>query len=339
MVSLVPFPFLFLFKFLILSYVETLDTNDYDAYGERLAINEYFGVLASNDYRQFSLFFAPYSSASCNSSVTYKNTNEYVYTVAIGSKQSSSQLYFTAIGEIFNSSTSSSTIQSYIAVYNFSACGAQLQSEYWPWNQTEQRTAVLGVDPYGLVAYAVNPTEIIYFNLITNTPKRLAMCNELLVGNFAPRSIVVDQNQTAHIAGYLCSFMCSIVLLRQWFDSSSGQSYCDVSQSPSITLPLNAMFTSYDRNSDMSLSINLDLQQLLFGVPSFDTVYILNYWSYAASPNQSYNWSMIITYSQQLVGFGKSVAWIDNNTVAILAYSLSTLPWSTSQLQVSLRYL
>jgi hypothetical protein len=45
------------------------------------------------------------------------------------------------------------------------------------------------------------------------------------------------------------------------------------------------------------------------------------------------------TYNPLGMGFGKYVAWLDNNTIAILIYSLSTLPWSTSQLQVSLCHL
>jgi hypothetical protein len=332
---------LLLFIFFSPIHAQTFDTYDYDAYGQRLAINQYFGVLAGNDFGQFNIFFAPYSSTSCTYSIPYPFTNEYVYSVAIGSKQNGSQLQFSVIGEYTNLAISSPYIQAFFAYYSISTCGGPTPSSYTVnLNQAHQETFVLGVDPYGLVAYAINPTLVLRMevNLVTGI---IVSYSNSLYTSFALRSIVVDQNQTAHFVGYACigALSCQIILMRMWQDASSGSIWDDSLNVETQQLPLGPLFTSYARASDMSLAINYDLQQLLLGVPYLDTVFVYNYSSGPSSPSHNYDWVTNFTYNPLGMGFGKYVAWLDNNTIAILIYSLSTLPWSTSQLQVSLCHL
>ena len=58
------------------------DTLPFDAYGVKLAANDIFLVKGSNSHLTFTLRLAPYEySLSC--SISYKNSNHYVYAVAV----------------------------------------------------------------------------------------------------------------------------------------------------------------------------------------------------------------------------------------------------------------
>ncbi len=319
---------------------QKFDTYDYDAYGKRFAMNEDFAVLASNDYGKFNLIFAPYSATSCTRSIAYASSNEYVYTVAVAPKRAAGQYRFAIIGEILDSSTYPSVMQPSFGSFLVSGCNGSISENRWHWNQSHQENFVLGVDPYGLVAWAINPQKVWLINLESGSRFGVQFFYSIF-SSFAPRSIVVDQNQTAHIAGYACTgvFTCQIILLRMWFNPQTGYLYDDHFNVSAQQLPLGNLFTSYARASDLSLDINYDLQQILLGIPYLDTVFVCNYSSGIISPSHNYNFVASFTYHQLGVGFGKSVTWLDNNTIAVLAYSLSTLPWSISQVQVSLYHL
>lgn len=90
-------------------------------------------------------------------------------------------------------------------------------------------------------------------------------------------------------------------------------------------------FASTTPTDDISLSINIDYKFLLIGVPYLDQVFI---YQYSSNQNQTYLYNSTLSYQQIGVGFGKSVAWLNNQTIAVLSYSLSTHPWANSQIQV-----
>lgn len=91
------------------------------------------------------------------------------------------------------------------------------------------------------------------------------------------------------------------------------------------------LYSSNNSIDDLSLSINSDYNLLLIGVPHLDQIFI---YEYSSDPNQSYLYYSTLAYHQIGVGFGKSVAWLSNETIAILSYSLSTHSCATSQIQV-----
>jgi hypothetical protein len=83
----------------------------------------------------------------------------------------------------------------------------------------------------------------------------------------------------------------------------------------------------------MSISLLDEVEQFIIGIPYLDMLLFLS-WNHI---NASKEPVIVRRYSSSQRGilFGKSVALIDNNTFAVLAYALPTLPWSTSQVQVS----
>ena len=104
-------PSLFLFILLHIDHSNTIftpNTNDYDAYGSKIAMNDHFIVLAQNQHPSSTFFiqFSPYNHTLTSSSqcyIHYPNTsNTFIYTLAIGKKQNQTQIHFFFIGELIN---------------------------------------------------------------------------------------------------------------------------------------------------------------------------------------------------------------------------------------------
>jgi len=327
---------LFLLILFNLTDEQTLDESDYDIYGQRLAVNEYFGVLAVNDQNQFQVYYPPYGSNTCTHVIPYSYSEQYVYNVAIGSKQNSSQLYFSYIAEYINYTISSSSVQSYLGFYSISPCNGSpiLSPIELLLNPGYEDGYVLGMDPYGFVVYAINPIYVISYEINVRIFNQWTI-NYSYPWEFSPRSIIIDQNETIHMVGYFCAsqIICDINIIKMWKDLILNKILYQT-QIIDIGEDLDgALFSSYTPTTDMSITINNDLKLFVVGIPYRDTIFIYNY-----SLNGSmlpYNCIGMYTYNQSGIGFGKSVAWLDNNTIAILAYSLSTFPWSASQIQVS----
>ncbi|UJR16885.1 hypothetical protein I4U23_003783 [Adineta vaga] len=82
--------------------------------------------------------------------------------------------------------------------------------------------------------------------------------------------------------------------------------------------------------STLSIVLDEELDILIAGIPSIDTVVILSIRDKSQGP-------VIIKEHislQKGILFGKSVALLDNNTYAVLAYAIPSLTWFTSQIQV-----
>ena len=307
---------------------KTLDALDYDIYGERLAINEYFGVLADNDLEQFQIFYSIYSSNTCIQSLNYLYFDQYIYSVAVGSRQNASQYYFAYIGEYENM-----TSQTFFGFQTMTNCNvSQGHNIIINLNEKYQRNSIIGIDPYGTLVFVVSSTQVFCFNINSG------LMNELTITfpfpwQYSPRSIVVDEHQIAHTIGYFCQqeFRCYIDFLQISIDSLISTLKYTKQILSNNDIHSGRLFESTSPMTDMSLSMNIDLKIFLVGIPYDNTIYIYNY-----STNGTYSLMSSLTYNQVGAGFGKSVAWLDNETIAILAYSLPTLPWSTSQIQVNI---
>lgn len=315
---------------------QTLDAFDYDAYGERFAMSEHFSVLAVNDQRHFLVFLAPYSQLGCLRAVSYIHSSQYVYSVAVGSKQNASQLSFAYIAEYLNTSTTPATVQVFFVYHTVSNCNSSTSS--WisvKLNSRYQRTSVLGFDPSGRMAYVISPTSNFLFRVDTLTTATWSLPWSS-PWQFSPRAISVDSNQIAHVAGYQClgDLVCFVTLVALWRDpltATMKQYSYRIDGQPYLS---GTLFSTVARNADLSLALNLNTKLFLLGIPYKDIVYIYNH-SFNSTQLQYYYVSSFST-SQPGSAFGKSVSWLNNDTVAVLVYSLPTLPWSTSQIQVSL---
>ncbi|CAF3351879.1 unnamed protein product [Rotaria socialis] len=84
----------------------------------------------------------------------------------------------------------------------------------------------------------------------------------------------------------------------------------------------------FTRYATLSLFLHETSNMIIVGVPHLDCIFIFSM--------EQNSLSLVKTHvsPEKNVLFGKSVAIMDSNIYAVLAYSLATLPWSLSQIQV-----
>ncbi|UJR17742.1 hypothetical protein I4U23_004640 [Adineta vaga] len=96
-----------------------------------------------------------------------------------------------------------------------------------------------------------------------------------------------------------------------------------------------ALAMTYNRANDMSVSLNPTRQLAFIGLPVINKVVLVNI---NTSSLDLTKWTMNIirvdTVAHRLAGFGRSIAWVNDNTVAIAVLEVSNLPWSQSEVWV-----
>ncbi len=96
-----------------------------------------------------------------------------------------------------------------------------------------------------------------------------------------------------------------------------------------------AKIFSYNRANDMSVAINPRRHIAIIGLPAINKVVLLNI---NATSTFVEKWNFNITRTevapQHYTGFGQSVAWIDDTTVAIAILTVPNRPWSQSEVWV-----
>ncbi|CAF2998682.1 unnamed protein product [Rotaria sp. Silwood2] len=93
--------------------------------------------------------------------------------------------------------------------------------------------------------------------------------------------------------------------------------------------------TNYNQANDMSVAISTTRRMAIVGVPLFDRVFLFNICSSdSTDDNLQFNLTRMDELSQHNMGFGRSVAWLDNETVAISLLNVADRPWSKSEVWI-----
>ncbi|CAF1306746.1 unnamed protein product [Didymodactylos carnosus] len=148
------------FPFFLNAQPPTLSDYDTD-WGVKLTSNESFIIEAQNNNNVFVI--QSYNILSLSQCGVTIDTNNYIFSVSIGSSQTSEQQYFAFIG--YNTVTQIA----FIGMVNFTdintACVSTLN--YATINQpyTADEHYVLTADPNGIMAYAVSVSSIVVYNL------------------------------------------------------------------------------------------------------------------------------------------------------------------------------
>ncbi len=316
--------------------------DEYDAYGSLLAINEYLAILAQNDQEHFTIITNPFTNQSNKCTLPYdtmqrklSSITRFVYNVAIGVKQNASQLVFSYIDEnwrrdvfltiTFLESTNTGCVR---AVNRIAVNITDLKM---------QEHALVGMDPYGKRAYAMGTYYIVCVEIETGVRWQLDIetlfDNQDTFGNlFFPKALVITEAQYIFAVGQRFTnlrFLPYLVVLK--FLSPSNITVLSTTKLSEYNFGPSSI--DITRSSTMSISLLDHIQQFIIGIPSLDMLVFLS-WNNA---NASEEPVIVRNYipSQRGTLFGKSVALLDDNTFAVLAHTLSTPPWSSSQVQVS----
>jgi hypothetical protein len=317
--------------------------DEYDAYGSLLAINEHLAIIAQNDQEYFTIITNPFNTNQSNKCTLSYNTiqhrltsmTRFIYNIAIGVKQNASQLVFSYIDENWQRDVFLTVVFLESISTDCVRVAKRITVNMTELNMREQ--ALVAMDPYGTRAYAIGTYYIVWVDIETGVERQLDLVNLFdsqndLENLFFPKAVVITENHY-------------IVTVGQRFTRLQFLPYLLVLNilSPSnITLMSATQLSEYNfgpssiditRYSTMSLSLLDHLEQFTIGIPSLDMLLFL-FWNSTNANEEPVIMRKYIS-PQRGISFGKSVALLDDNTYAVLAYKLSTLPWSTSQVQVS----
>ncbi|CAF1391645.1 unnamed protein product [Rotaria sp. Silwood1] len=154
------------------------DTEDYDAYGLKVAANNLMIVQAENDFSRFNIQFANYTddvdTNNARGCYVYNNPSFYFYAVALGKSQSVPGFFF--IGEWMNMTENDPMpyrthfgFQNYTGSLDTIDCDGFIYSEgYVAESFPHQEHLVITTDPLGLVAYIFSNNFVIAYTPSTN---------------------------------------------------------------------------------------------------------------------------------------------------------------------------
>ena len=199
-----------------------------------------------------------------------------------------------------------------------------------------QTNMLLQVDPSGHYAYVFADTFVYSFDIVNKKADQTVLNGYLLLGpQLIPNSIDITDS-VGILVGYrvqtiytiLYRFVAILINLRpigliQTIDLNGTD-----------TQVLDSSILS-NRANDMSVSLSPTRELAIIGVPMFDQVFLFSLQPDGiAQDGWIPNLIRIDTLPQRNVAFGRSVAWIDESTVAIVAFNIAERPWSISEVWV-----
>ncbi|CAF0757328.1 unnamed protein product [Adineta steineri] len=318
-----------------------LDRYDYDAYGTRIASNDYFVVLAQNDLNRYSVIMTPFGAEySCNYGYNY--IDDFVMNVAVGRHQNSTQMSFVYLRT--NSSTGANQI---LGLFTFpqidntndsaGQCDKRLsndQGEYdvKVWNNTLSEMSTLQMDLNGKYAYGFLSNGIFIFDIENKYVQDITWEEILPSIYFEPHALDISETndgvQIALVVGYYQSDINKVLPILYLVQLNPPLNMIVITNYTFSTqniqfIRANFAFT-YQFNYVMSISIHDSTQQVLIGIPQASTAYLFSF--------NSTDLILIKTFNQP----ARSTSWIDNDgtQAALLLANVPTLPWAQSQVRL-----
>ena len=339
------------------------DTSDFDAYGLKIAANDVLFAQAKNQAKTFLVQFAPYNftrgSLQCN--IDFADQSHYVYSVAVGSKQSLAvKPYFYYTGEVLalgpRSTDGSDQNGTFIAVMSsrdpadIASSLASKQPIRCEHLQPEaiqhlssyghQEFFVIAVEPYGQYAIGLATDFVFRYQpyplpLFTSQPSSTVWPNN---ATFQPCAADATTSFTI-VAGFVKNsghsrvrasptvyllWNSNLTVLSTWTFTATNNTWQARLAYPNVDSWSNGLTMSVKINSD-------DPTRVLVGMPFLNTVFLFQV------SNDGTNLTMVSFKSKGVfVGFGKGVTWLSSTQAAILysAYSCDSVTWYSSQVYV-----
>ncbi|CAF1529319.1 unnamed protein product [Rotaria sp. Silwood1] len=320
-------------------------TSDYDAYGLKITGNDIMLIEALDDTQVFVIRFAPYNYTSqpLQCSVTYNDSTHYVYSIGIGEKQMSNQLYFFYAGEILPNNPSVTNLLGYSSTFIgilinkdpqnaqiyennqtlFNCNNFEYQSLQFISSYGHQEFFVFGVEPYGQYAIGLAQDFVFIYRPFSDNMIRIKNSSLVWPANtiFMPMAADTDISYTI-VAGFVINGPLFRVRATPTVYVISN-SDLTVLATWSYTAALNSWqshltysnFKTWSNKYVMSVNINLDdPSRILVGMPFLNIVFLLN-----VSLNGSNITLDSFVDNEDSKGFGKSVTWLSNSDAAILS--------------------
>ena len=340
------------------------DVNNYDAYGQKIAVNDILFAQAKNQDQTFLVQFAPYNNTkgSLQCIIPFDDAAHYVYSVGVGSKvESENDAYFYYYGEVLSQASSSSvdqlgragafigvminsdplSAQSYLAsgqpinCGSFQAHGLKFISSY-----EHQEYLVVAVEPHGKYAIGLATDFVFRYQPFPNSTMRSQNSSTVWPNSVTFQPCAADVSLSFTIAaGFVRNSVQSrvratptvyllwnnnLTVLASWSYSAANNSWQSRLTYSSVDTWSTELTMSVKINSD-------DPTRVLVGMPFLNTVFLFQV------SKDGTNLTMVssVSYSNSL-GFGKSVTWLTSTQAAVLysAYSSDSTSWASSTIYV-----
>ncbi|CAF2061213.1 unnamed protein product [Rotaria magnacalcarata] len=342
-------------RFLIADWVPPpINLANYDAYGSLIAMNEQLIILAQNDIRHFQIVVDPFTNHSRRCTPRYiavqHGTNsfaDYIYSVAIGSKQENNEtsFYFAFIDEDQFRNVFLTIVYFYIAL---SPANCVYYSHHFDFNVTDlafSEQVIIAMDPNGTRVYAVGFHYSIIVDIKTQVGRIYHKNDVFGLGLAGPPPLGLDEIHTFFKVMFVSDDHRLYLVGQRYYNFQylaylHVLDYSDLDHNRARLVSVNELSAfnfgtaaqRITRFSAMSIHAYFDEEEkiIIIGIPHVDTILLLSF-------NRTHS-PVIIKRHESVnkgVGFGKSVALFRDYTYAVLAHGQSTLPWSTSQVQVS----
>ena len=330
-----------------INQLEAHSNNDiYDGlYGNRFAINDHMSVYADNTIQQFTIVRRPFSSKALTDTISYGNiyrdsrlnsSTIHIHNIATGAKLNNNNSVFAFIAENMDH-------KSYLIVMRIPITSSDPNEidfvELTTNNIVKQN--VLGIDSDSAHICVVQLAYTLYYDV--NSKKNRTYAN---VGLWDPHqftigeALAVTNDQRLFLLAYRQGkhelkpqssrfYLCLYTV----YLSNVSKPISMVPFEWTMTFP-EAYLSENREYAALSLDLNEESDMLIAGIASMNSVVIFSIKDRSKPPSVFNNH----TLSQKNVLFGRSVALLNNDTYAVLAYATSPLPWSSSQIQVNTFY-
>jgi hypothetical protein len=305
---------------------------DYDLYGIKIGINDHFLVCVDNLFLVWYVELFPHSSSSSCQIFYSLTTCDFVYSVVVPTSNN--------ISFVYNCIDLKGNNVVGFFISNGTCASFQLYDEQIVSNYSTQDNYLIAIDGQGTGVYSV-ADDFVFFYELYPTIQLVVWPNTI---GISPRGMHIGTNQEyAVVAGY-CQTTPTNAVECGFFLRLNGSSSCPYSVSEfDIANILNYSWNdprviryiadsqTYTPQSVMSVSICWQTQQVLIGIQSLNTVLLY-------SLNNTHNPISTRQNGLNLMGYGKSVAWLDStgHKAVIMAnmYTYSTYQWISSAVHV-----
>ncbi|CAF0984169.1 unnamed protein product [Adineta ricciae] len=306
-------------------------STDYDLYGIKIALNDRFLVSVDNLFLVWYVEHFPHANGSSCRVLYNLTTCDFVYSVVVPTTNNISFIYNcidvhgnNVVGFLVSNDT----------------CSFYLMNEQIISNYSTQDNFVIAIDGQSTGVYGF-ADDFLFFYQLFPTISLVTWPNTL---NISPRAVDIGHNDKyAVIAGYCqssvsvaveCGFLLRLNVssacpyVTSTFQISTVVTY-SWNDPRSIRLVTNSR--TYTAQFVMSVSICWQTQQVLIGVQSLNTVYLY-------SLNDTQTPIGVRQTGMNLMGYGKSVAWLDQTcqkaVILANAYSYSNYEWISSSVHI-----
>jgi len=203
------------------------------------------------------------------------------------------------------------------------------------WNGTEQAYINVKVDPRGQYAYVFADSFSLSFDILQNKIVECVPTDSLFqVWPYLPRAFDLT-DKWAVVAG-LVQTQTTLIPTIYLMQLQPLSFLNDIWYPDWIDILYDGLYTNtYARANDMTVSLSPTKDRALIGIPMYNSVFIatINYnSSYPNNSNINIINEAILPISD--IGFGRSVAWIDNKTIIVTVLTLLDRFWSQSELWI-----